>query len=153
MHDDIDALEAELKGLRPADPSAAVRQRIDAELRAQSRATHRLRWIVLGAMPLGAAAILLFAFHPAGYRAGIGGGQRKPVTIQPPADAFTPVSARTVVYSAADEGLLTLADGTPARSQRFESVEIITWRNPRTHASLTWSVPREEVRVVPVRYQ
>ena len=48
---------------------------------------------------------------------------------------------------------VTLADGTPARRERIQFVDTITWRNPRTNASLTWTVPREEVRVVPVVWQ
>jgi hypothetical protein len=32
-------------------------------------------------------------------------------------------------------------------------VDTITWKNPRTNASVRWTVPREEVRVVPVKFQ
>jgi hypothetical protein len=48
---------------------------------------------------------------------------------------------------------VTLADGTPARRVRQSYVDKITWENPRSNASLVWSVPREEVRVVPVNFQ
>ena len=55
--------------------------------------------------------------------------------------------------SARDEGLVTLEDGTPARRARLQFVDTITWKNPRTNSSLRWSVPREEVRIVPVVFQ
>lgn len=64
-----------------------------------------------------------------------------------------PVAAENVLYAASDEGLVTLDDGTTARQERLSYVDTITWKNPLTRASLTWSVPREEVRVVPVNFQ
>ena len=64
-----------------------------------------------------------------------------------------PIAAENVLVSARDEGLVTLADGTEARRERLHFVDTITWKNPRTHASLVWTVPREEVRVVPISFQ
>ena len=70
------------------------------------------------------------------------------------ADApLKPVAAENVLVSARDEGLVTLEDGTPARRERLQFVDTITWKNPRTNSSLRWSVPREEVRIVPVVFQ
>jgi hypothetical protein len=66
---------------------------------------------------------------------------------------FKPVAAENVLVSARDEGLITLADGTPARRERLHYVDTITWQNPRTNASLRWSIPREEVRVIPIAFQ
>lgn len=64
-----------------------------------------------------------------------------------------PVAAENVLFSAVDEGYVQLDDGTTARRQRLEFVDTVTWRNPATRASLTWSVPREEVHIVPVQFQ
>jgi hypothetical protein len=64
-----------------------------------------------------------------------------------------PVAAENLLVVASDEGLVTLDDGTPARRERRQYVDTITWKNPRTNASLTWSMPREEVRVVPIVFQ
>lgn len=64
-----------------------------------------------------------------------------------------PIAAENVLVSARDEGLVTLADGTAARRERLHFVDTITWKNPRTNASLVWTVPREEVRVVPISFQ
>ncbi|MBL9185971.1 MAG: hypothetical protein JNK23_00695 [Opitutaceae bacterium] len=64
-----------------------------------------------------------------------------------------PVAAENLLVSVRDEGLVTLDDGTRARRERLHYVDTIVWKNSRTHASLTWSVPREEVRIVPVVFQ
>jgi hypothetical protein len=64
-----------------------------------------------------------------------------------------PVAAENVLVSASDEGFVTLADGTAARRERLQFVDTITWKNPRTNSSLRWSIPREEVRIVPVVFQ
>ena len=66
---------------------------------------------------------------------------------------FKPVAAENVLYAVSDEGLVTLDDGTSARRERLSYVDTITWKNPRTNASVRWTVPREEVRVVPVKFQ
>ena len=42
-------------------------------------------------------------------------------------------------------------DGTPARRVRARYLDTYTWRNPATNASLKWSVPRDEIRVLPAR--
>jgi hypothetical protein len=75
-----------------------------------------------------------------------------PVTATP-TPAYKPVSAENLLYAQSDEGLVTLADGTTARRYRSSYVDTITWKDPRTQASLRWSVPRTEERVVPVSFQ
>ena len=73
--------------------------------------------------------------------------------VGPIVDPLKPVAAENVLISATDEGLVTLEDGTRARRERLQYVDTITWKNARTNASLTWRVPREEVRVVPIAFQ
>ena len=75
------------------------------------------------------------------------------VTPPPAVAVFKPVSAENLLYAQRDDGLVTLADGTTARRYRSSYVDTITWKNPRTQASLRWSVPRTEERVVPVSFQ
>ena len=72
-----------------------------------------------------------------------------------PAEAalFKPVASENVLYAVKDEGLVTLDDGTAARRERLNYVDTIIWKNPRTNASVKWTVPREEIRVVPVKFQ
>ncbi len=148
MHDEFQELEAELKRLRPAAPSLALRDRIARELAAAParRAlapVHRV-WAV--ALPAAAAAVALLA------QLAPSSGIRGPAWLADDA-ALKPVAAENVLVSARDEGLVTLDDGTTARRERLQFVDTIVWKNPRTHASLTWTVPREEVRVVPVVFQ
>ena len=46
---------------------------------------------------------------------------------------------------------VTLDDGTTAHRVFQCYLDTYTWRNPRTNASLRWTVPRDELRVIPVR--
>lgn len=64
-------------------------------------------------------------------------------------DTYRPVGATNVLYDLKDEGPDVLADNTPARRVRYRYVDTYTWKNPKNNASVKWSVPREEVRVIP----
>jgi hypothetical protein len=66
---------------------------------------------------------------------------------------FQPVKAANVLYDLRDEGLVLLEDQTPARRVRARYVDTYTWENPANGSSLRWSVPRDEVRMVPARFQ
>ncbi len=152
MDDELQSLETELTRLRPMPVPAALTKRVGAAL-GERRAARASRWWLAVALPAAAAVAfgLLQAFDP---RATGAAHPEAPVAVTP-ADAtpFKPVAADKLLVSATDEGLVTLADGTTARRERLQFVDTITWRNPRTNASLTWTVPREEVRVVPVVWQ
>lgn len=160
MDDDLNQLEAELKRLRPAPLSPALTRRIAAELgeppAAAPAPVHRLwSWFALPA----AAAVSALLVHLAESRLApdtVGSGVRSTDAAAIAAGGaarYKPVAAENVLISASDEGLVTLEDGTPARRRRLHFVDTITWRDPRTNASVTWSLPREEVRVVPVVVQ
>lgn len=69
------------------------------------------------------------------------------------ASVYQPVKAANVLYDVRDEGLVLLDDQTPARRVRARYVDTYTWENPATGSSLRWSVPRDEVRMVPARFQ
>lgn len=147
MDDDFAQLEAELRRLRPAAPSQGLAARIGHELiiGPASASDGRLHWLWSGGLPAAVAlAALLLQF---------GHGSRDSVSA-PTSDApLKPVAAENLLVSVRDEGLVTLDDGTRARRERLHYVDTIVWKNSRTHASLTWSVPREEVRIVPVVFQ
>jgi hypothetical protein len=152
MDDDFKQLEAELKRLRPAAASKILETRIARDLATAAKPARRasVHWLWSAALPI-AAALAIVALLP---KSGTGvppvvrstHGQDARATLKP-------VTAENVLYSAQDEGLVTLDDGTTARRERLNYVDTITWKNPRTNASLTWTVPREEVRVVPVNFQ
>jgi hypothetical protein len=148
MDNELPELEAELKRLRPVAPSPALRAGIGREL-----APPRRTFWAWTALPLaaGLAGLLLLRDRPAA-----------PAPAPAPAAAavavasvatYKPVSAENLLYAQRDEGLVTLADGTTAQRFRSSYVDTITWKNPRTQASLRWSVPRTEERVVPVSFQ
>lgn len=149
--DDLSKLEAELRAMRPAPVSGALTARIARDLAFAAaparRATVHLFWAV--ALPAAAAAVAMFVQTLPVPRGAISGSfAARTADMQ-----LKPVSAENVLVSVRDEGLVTLEDGSAARRERLRYVDTIQWRNPRTNASLTWTVPREEVRVVPVVFQ
>jgi hypothetical protein len=139
--EDFAELEAELKALRPAAPSARLHARVATELDPHRRANVGWMW---GALPA-AAALALGIFLS---RSDLPANAAAPATA-----AFRPVAAENILYATNDEGYVTLEDGTPARRVRAHYVDTITWKNPGGRASLRWTVPREEIRVVPVSFQ
>jgi hypothetical protein len=159
MDEELKTLESELRRLRPAAPSGALRGRLQRELtpgsdRAGTNREPRRTWLVWGwlALPIAAAAVFVFNLQLPSVHVPVPEPTAASAKVVA-SDTLKPVAAENVLYAAADEGLVTLDDGTPARRERLHFVDTITWRNPRTNASLTWSVPREEVRIVPVNFQ
>ena len=144
MDDELHELETELRRLRPVAPSRALSAGIARSLDAPRR--HYWAW---AALPLAAALVGVVFLRPTPAVS-----PPAPVMVKPSTPvAYKPVSAENLLYDHRDEGLVTLADGTAARRYRSSYVDTITWKNPRTQASLRWSVPRTEERVVPVSFQ
>jgi len=141
MDNEFEELESELKQLYPAAPPGALAERIEKALvQTPQRGRPALPWLVF---PVAAAAMIALALS-----------QRiSSQSTQTPAPSFKPVAAENLLLDAIDEGYTTHADGTPARRVRQSYLDTITWKDSRTNASLTWSLPREEVRVVPVFFQ
>ncbi len=175
MDDELSQLEAELKRLRPAAPTRDFLARIECELSTPSaapvaapvvRRPAPLWWLWAAVLPA-AAALAVIGTVAVRHRlpsvakaatasptlATVAPSPDTPPTSRESAAAFKPVAAENVLYAAQDEGLVTLDDGTPARRERLNYVDTITWKNPRTNALVRWTVPREEVRVVPVKFQ
>jgi hypothetical protein len=161
MDDDLLQLEAELKRLRPIAPSKALVARVRQELAGQSPAPahFRLHWLWATLLPAAAMVAIVVALFS--QKPDLSAGRPKATPDASPTAGgtestreapFKPVSAENVLVAASDEGLVTLEDGTPARRERRHYVDTIMWKNPRTNASLTWTVPREEVRVVPIAF-
>lgn len=152
MDNDLQELEAELKRLRPVAASRALTEEISRQLAARPR-RHVWAW---AALPLAAMVAGMFLLQerpivPAAAVTVVLAG--RPSANVPTTAAYKPVSTENLLYDQSDEGLVTLADGTPARRTRRSYVDTITWRNPNTQASLKWSVPRTEERVIPVSFQ
>lgn len=157
MDDELHQLEAELKRLQPAAPRPALVARVERALAVEPkrRSLAEVHWL-WAALPAAAAVALVFTQFARERPVEAEPGAVRPVAqlaAIPGQAGLKPIAAENVLVSAADEGLVTLDDGTPARRERLQFVDTITWRNAQTNASLTWSVPREEVRVVPVSFQ
>jgi hypothetical protein len=164
MDDELQQLEAELKALRPAAPSASLGARIKCDFADSAvaptafgpkrgaivRRPAPLWWFCAAALPAAAAATFLLVVLS---RREVPASGQIVAAAEEPGTVFKPVAAENVLYAVRDEGLVTLDDGTAARRERLHYVDTITWKNPRTNASVRWTVPREEVRVVPVKFQ
>lgn len=153
MDEELIALEEELKRLRPVIPPTRLMAALDNELGRKSRSS--LRWISWLGLPVAAAIAAWVIYAPANQTASITNTEGVVAAAADPAKSptFKPVAAQNVLVSESDDGLITLADGTHVRRTRQAYLDRITWENPATHASLTWTLPREEVKVVPVSFQ
>lgn len=159
MDDDLKELETELKRLNPVAPSAACINRLHHALAPGAIRRSPARrpgwwWLALPAAAL--FAVIFTRWEPVEVQPAAERSAATPTPAAVPAPDGTtlkPVAARNLLYAADDEGLVVLDDGTPAHRERLHYVDTITWRDPRTNASLQWSVPREEVRIVPVQYR
>jgi hypothetical protein len=162
MNDAFQDLEAELKRLRPRAPSPSLLARIEREL-APVSSPRPLRagfwgniwWPMAAALLMMSGIVTVLLVRVRRDAPSMAIGQVSPVvgsvaSNPPVVPAFKPVRVSNVFYASRVEGLVTLADGTPARRVRDQYVDTYTWRNPRTHAFVQWTVPREELRVVPV---
>ena len=167
MDNSLDELENELGRLTPRRPSAGLMARLERELGAvppapvapapkYTSATSLRSWKWAGWSLAGAVAALAVLL---GVRE-----TREPVVTIPVAspavvtttstparqltNRYEPVKASSVLYDLKEDGAATLPDQTEGRQMRYRYVDTYTWRNPATNASLRWSVPREEVRLV-----
>ncbi len=145
MDNELRELEAELQRLRPVAPSPVVAARVGRTLAAARR--NYWGWM---ALPLAAALVGWIYLQD---RAGVAPASAATRPAAPVAVTYKPVSAQNVWYEQRDDGLVTLANGTTARRYRSSYVDTFTWKNPRTQASLRWSVPRTVERVIPVSFQ
>jgi hypothetical protein len=142
MDDDLDELEAELGRLQPARPARELLLRVERGLEARGRG-----WLwaaIPAACALSLAAVL-----------GVWRAPRQAAATheRPPSPALRPVAVRDVLVGSRDEGYVLLADGWPARRVLEAHLDTITWKDPRSGSSLQWSVPRDEIRIVPVSFQ
>jgi len=182
MNDDIQSLEAELRRLRPRQPSEQLRERLNASFSEVTRKTGSVfqevgsrkmpgakvfagwPWVLWPSMIIGAAAVLFIAVHQDHFDVMVATDKTVPpasrplLTAAPQSDAsaltpqYKPVTAERLVLGASSDGFVTLSDGTLARRVRQLSVDTYVWRDARTNASLRWSIPREDLRVVPASY-
>ena len=176
MDESFQDLESELKSLQLRAPSPRLQARVEhglltAETPAASgrtryaTATNLTSWKWFGwrAAGLAAACAVLAVFglrrisQPVPPDSTIAASplasvhspvRSKPVT-SGPTDRYQPVAASNVLYDLKDEGLVREGGDAPARRLRYRYLDTYTWKDPRSNASLKWSVPRDEIRVIP----
>jgi hypothetical protein len=138
-------LELELKQLKPRRVSAQLVESIGRELE-RSRGTPVERLAFQRLAGWACAALLMVGMFWASLQTRPG----FPASMASAKPELKPAGATTVILQADDEGLVTFADGSAARRYRIRALDTYTWTNPSTNASLRWTVPREDVRVIPV---
>ena len=169
MDESFQDLELELKSLQPRRPSDLWHDCVAHELGAAVgrpryfTATNLGSWKWFGWRAAGVAAALALV-AVAGF---VSFRQSQPVSVfvppvavrlkpaaepQVPHDQYQPVAATNVLYDLKDEGLVKAEGATPVRRLRYRYLDIYTWKNSRSNASIKWSVPRDEIRVLPASY-
>lgn len=176
MDESLKELEQELKSLRPRSIPGPMMSRLERELCSEPAKPVRFntstnwtswKWAALGLGGLAAAVALVSLVSVRRQPEPPAGDETAPIAAQPvtavpasvnPAtvasvadsEVYRPVRAATVLYDLQDEGPVKNAGDLPARQARFRYVDSYTWQNSRGNASVRWSVPRDEIRVVPV---
>lgn len=140
MDDDLNRLEHELSRLGPAALRPLFLEGVERRLK---RRRIVRAWWVWASFPLAAALVMALGWPR---------GTATPSSASAAA-SFEPVDVRDVLVSSRDEGYVTLADGRPARRLIEAHLDTIVWRNPKSAASIQWSVPREELKIIPIVYQ
>lgn len=169
MDNSLAELENELKALQPRRANPAWLNQINRELAAElpvspqpgyRSATNLNSWKWLGWRTAGFAAAIVLAttttvglvsFRKLLSPATTSGHFTAPASPLAAA-AYEPVNATNVLYDLKDEGEVRTDGAAPAHQVRARYVDTYTWKNPRTNASIRWTVPRDEIRVVPVSY-
>lgn len=163
-------IETELSQLRLRRPSDSLLFELERELASSNGTTRRseldvranpTRWIGLGlaaALLLTATSLILgrrnlSAVPSIREAAALGSVVPTMVQLSPTGQGggknYEPVSAANVLYDLRDEGPIGGVADSSYRQVRYRYVDTYTWKNPRKNASLSWSVPRDEIRIIP----
>ena len=171
MDESLQELENELKRLAPRRPSSALLATLERELGPATPAApvHRYStatslgswkwatWSLAGAAALFALVLLEHSNRPAPAVPAESSPAPEVVatapTVEPSrpeaeANRYEPVRASSVLYAMQEGAPTTLPDRSEGRAVRYRYVDTYTWKNPATNASVRWSVPRDEVRLV-----
>jgi hypothetical protein len=169
MDESLQELENELMKLQPRRAAPQWLARVNRELAAELPASARPRyatasnlnsWKWLGWRTAGLAALLAFVAtiglfslrHPEPESKIPAVATDSPPIAPDSSAAYQPVTATNVLYDLKDEGLVKVGGDAAARQLRARYVDTYTWKNPHNNASIKWTVPRDEIRVVPASY-
>jgi hypothetical protein len=166
MDNSLQELENELKALQPSRARARWMDQINRELAAELPASARpvyttatnlrsWKWLGWRTSALAAALALVGTLGVMSFRRTPAPETHsaavvEPTMSNPSSRVYEPVAAANVLYDLKDEG--TVNGNAAARQVRARYVDTYTWRNPRTNASIKWTVPRDEIRVIPASY-
>lgn len=165
MDETLQELENELKRLTPRRPSAGLMQALEAELRQETADAPAARyssatslrswkwatWSLAGVAAAIALAMILQSHRQPAQTPSPRMAASQPAAVTPkqtPLNRYQPVQASSVLYDLKEDGPANLPDLSEGRQVRYRYVDTYTWKNPATNASLRWSVPRDEVRLV-----
>jgi hypothetical protein len=162
MDESLQELENELKTLQPRRAPARWLNQINRELAAELPASVPARnvtatnlgawkWLGWRTAALAAALALVATVGLISLRRSVPAAALPPVT-PATAPSYEPVAASNVLYDLKDEGEVKVEGAIPARQIRARYVDTYTWKNPHKNASIKWTVPRDEIRVVPASY-
>jgi hypothetical protein len=145
----VGAIERELG--TPAQPASAIAKFPVSE---SSRPWKWMPWAAAAAAAVALIAALQFRHEsPSSVESPsnevVAAAPLNPVTPEPHvSNRYEPVQATSVLYDLKEDGAATLPDQSQGRQVRYRYVDTYTWKNPTNNASLRWSVPRDEVRVI-----
>jgi hypothetical protein len=147
--EDFTELEAELRSLKPSGLATDFASRVERTLSGPTpvnfhrREFHSGEWF---AWPIAACFVFTVA-----WLSGTGQSEERQLRLEAAnsPSTYKPVEAENILYDVREEGLTTMPDGTPARRVRDRYLDVFTWENAAA-SSVRWSVPRDEVRLIPV---
>jgi hypothetical protein len=162
--------ETHLRGLlRPAAPSAELRQRIRQDLQASVTRPaayagrlpapprgllHLLLRDFVWACTGAAAAVAVLAMLPSKPTpASSPSAPIETAAASSPADTYEHSETTNELLSTQDSDQLVETDDGPAREVRYTYLERHAWSNPSTGAEVYLEVPREDVYLLPVSLQ
>ncbi len=138
----MNQFEEQLRQLRPAPLPAGLRQRLEQAV-APTRPLLTLRWPAWATAAAGivllAVGLRLFTISPT-----------TPATVASAANSKCPPTLLRVLCSQRDEGLVLVNATTPYRQVRRRYVDLYTWDRCLEGARMNYSVPSEEVVLMPV---
>jgi hypothetical protein len=169
MDETLQELENELKRLTPRRPSPRWVGKIERELGATAMpvlpiatspvtdSTRPWKWVPWAAAAAAAVALIAVLQSRKGSPS-MGESPPNEVAATAPlnpgtpepqvSNRYEPVQATSVLYDLKEDGAAILPDQSQGRQVRYRYVDTYTWKNPTNNASLRWSVPRDEVRVI-----
>jgi hypothetical protein len=168
MDDSLQDLERELQTLALRRPSAQLLERIERDLAGPAESAQAAqrpryttatnltswkwnRWRTASlAAALALAAVLGLVYSPKRVPSpGVLPGVANPASSSGSAAQYAPVAASNVLYDLKDEGLIKGEDGVPLRRVHYRYVDTYSWKSTKRNASLKWSMPRDEIRIIP----